>query len=98
MADHDQEHPSCYGKLNTVFPLGKNGLRQSPESCMVCFYKTDCLRTALKGPGGIVARKEMTDRAYTGGSIGFFERWSRKKALERRSKQAENNKNTIDES
>lgn len=98
MTDHDEDNPACYGDLDQVFPLGKDNLRHSPESCMVCFYKTDCLRTALKGPGGIVARKEMTNRAYAGGSIGFFERWSRRKALDRRSKKTAANKNDSDDS
>lgn len=31
--------------------------------------------------GGITVREEMVDRAYASGVVGFFERWSRKKAL-----------------
>jgi hypothetical protein len=31
--------------------------------------------------GGITVRQEMVDRAYESGRVGFFERWSRKKAL-----------------
>jgi hypothetical protein len=31
--------------------------------------------------GGITVRQEMVDRAYASGMVGFFERWSRKKAL-----------------
>jgi hypothetical protein len=30
---------------------------------------------------GIIVRQEMVDRAYASGTVGFFERWSRKKAL-----------------
>ncbi|MFZ7128570.1 MAG: hypothetical protein ACOWWM_20645 [Desulfobacterales bacterium] len=79
---HDK--PYCYGKIDCVFPMGDDGLRHSPESCMPCFCKTDCLRSALKEEGGISVREEVVDRAYSSGAMGFFERWSRKKALSRK--------------
>lgn len=31
--------------------------------------------------GGLTVREEIVDRAYASGMVGFFERWSRKKAL-----------------
>jgi hypothetical protein len=31
---------------------------------------------------GIKVREEMVDRAYASGVMGFFDRWSRKKALQ----------------
>jgi hypothetical protein len=37
--------------------------------------------------GGIAVRQEMVDRAYESGRVGFFERWSRKKALSAQQKQ-----------
>jgi hypothetical protein len=48
---------------------------------MPCYYKTVCLRKAMAEKGGIAVRQEMVDRAYASGRVGFFERWSRKKAL-----------------
>jgi hypothetical protein len=30
---------------------------------------------------GLTVREELVDRAYASGMVGFFERWSRKKAL-----------------
>jgi len=54
---------------------------------MACPHKTDCLRTAMKGTSGITVREAAVDRAYTSGSMGFVERWSRKKELNRRLKQ-----------
>jgi hypothetical protein len=48
---------------------------------MPCCYKTECLRKAMAEKGGIAVREEMVDRAYASGMVGFFERWSRKKAL-----------------
>ena len=77
------ERPYCYGKLECVFPMGENGLRETPESCMVCYCKTECLRTAMQGEAGAQVREEKVDRAYAAGVMGFFERWSRKKALQR---------------
>ena len=47
-----------------TFPLGDDGLRHSPERCMVCFCKTECLREAVKGPEGIQVHEERVKRAY----------------------------------
>ncbi len=76
------ERPYCYGKLECVFPMGEDGLRETPESCMVCYCKTECLRTAMQGQAGAQVREEKVDRAYAAGMMGFFERWSRKKTLQ----------------
>jgi hypothetical protein len=81
MTVNQKKFPPCYGDLETVFPEGEKGLRQTPESCMPCSYKTECLRKAMSEKGGITVRQEMVDRAYASGMVGFFERWSRKKAL-----------------
>jgi len=32
---------------------------------------------------GLAVQEEMIDRAYRGGVIGFFQRWSRKKTIHR---------------
>ena len=77
----DPEKPDCFGDIHTVFPLGDDGLRHSPESCLACAHKTDCLRTAMAGGDGVQVREEMVDRAYTSNNMGFFERWSRRKYL-----------------
>ena len=77
------ERPFCYGNLECVFPMGSSGLRETPEGCMVCYCKTECLRTAMRGEAGAQVREEKIDRAYAAGLMGFFERWSRKKALHR---------------
>jgi hypothetical protein len=78
------EHPPCFSVLDKVFPMGNDGLRQTPESCMVCIYRVDCLRTAMGKPDGFQVKEEMVDRAYHSGLIGFFERWSKKKEFYRR--------------
>jgi len=41
----------------------------------------------MKGASGIKVREAAVDRAYTSGSMGFVERWSRKKELSRKRKQ-----------
>jgi len=86
MIDLNNQRPYCFGKLETVFPMTENGLRQSPESCMMCMYKTECLRTALKGAEGLAVREETVDRAYHSGVMGFWERWSEKKLLHMKKK------------
>jgi hypothetical protein len=84
MADQNQEKPACFGNLEIVFPKTDDGLRHSPESCMPCFYKTECLKKAIEGKDGLTIREEKTDRAYASGNMGFFERWSKKKALRKK--------------
>jgi hypothetical protein len=82
----EKEYPYCFGKLDNVFPLEEDGLRHTPESCMICLYKTDCLRAALKKNEGLKLQAEKVDRAYASGMMGFFERWSKKKSLDRQMK------------
>ena len=81
MAEDHEDKPNCYGKLELVFPKGQDGLRHSPESCVPCFCKTECLRKVMAGEEGLRIRAETTQRAYESGAIGFFERWSKQKAL-----------------
>ena len=83
MTSKKNKRPQCFAKLDTVFPMGKEGLRTTPDTCLACFHKTDCLRTAIRGKDGLNFREECIDRAYRSGMIGFFERWSKKKAINR---------------
>jgi hypothetical protein len=41
----------------------------------------------MQGGRGLRVREEMIDRAYRGGVIGFFQRWSQKKTIQRMRKQ-----------
>jgi hypothetical protein len=84
MTDDSGRQPSCFADLATVFPLGSDGLRHTPRGCMICVYKTECLRTAMARPQGLEVCEEVVDRAYRSGMIGFLDRWSRKKALDRK--------------
>ncbi|CAB5092467.1 hypothetical protein D3OALGA1CA_998 [Olavius algarvensis associated proteobacterium Delta 3] len=76
-------YPDCFGDLETVFPMGRNKLRNSPIACRACVFKTECLRDAMKGGDGLKVREEAVDRAYSSGRMTFFERWSKKKTLHR---------------
>jgi hypothetical protein len=78
-----EDKPSCFGDLRVVFPRRSDGLRVTPIECLQCVHKTVCLRTALGRPSGLSVREEMLDRAYRGGMVGFFQRWSQKKTLHR---------------
>jgi len=81
--DDSQNRPSCFGDLDIVFPLRSDGFRVTPISCLQCVHKTECLRTAMGRSKGFKVREEMIDRAYRGGVIGFFQRWSEKKNIDR---------------
>ena len=89
MTVNQKKFPPCYGNLEQVFPMGPEGLRQSPESCMPCCYKTECLRKAMAAKGGVAVREEMVDRAYESGALSFLERWSRKKILHTKKQKAD---------
>jgi hypothetical protein len=82
--EEEQKFPSCFGDLNVVFPKGEDGFRITPLACFGCLHKTECLRSAMEGIGGLKIREEMVDRAYQSGIITFLERWSQKKDLNRR--------------
>ena len=89
MAENQKEYPYCFGKLTIVFPMGKDGLRETPESCFPCIYRTECLKAAMGKSGGLKIKEEYVDRAYEAGMIGFFTRWSKKKELKRKIKEQE---------
>ncbi|MGA8179216.1 MAG: hypothetical protein WB792_04105 [Desulfobacterales bacterium] len=82
----DKKYPDCFGQLDIVFPKGRNGFRNTPQSCMSCSHKTECMRSAMQGGGGLKVREEMLDRAYRSGTVGFFERWSKMKQIRCRMK------------
>ena len=91
MTTGNKKVPDFFADLDTVFPQGKDGLRHSPETCLKCADKTECLRTAMQGGRGLKVREEKVDRAYDSGMMGFFERWSKKKELDTRRKKKEKN-------
>ena len=86
MIDQENKFPPCFGALDIVFPEGEDGFRNTPASCSPCPQKTACLKAAMNSPGGLKIREEIVDRAYGSGMIGFLERWSQKKSLQRKIK------------
>lgn len=85
MADLDEKAaPECFARLGTVFPMGPDGLRQTPPGCLECDVKTECLRAAVAGEQGLAVHEERLKRAYQSGSVGFLERWAQQKTLEGR--------------
>lgn len=84
MANNPEHAPECFGRLDTVFPLGEDGLRHTPENCMACDLKTGCLRAAIQSRQGLTLDEEKIDRAYASGNMGFFERWAKRKTLKRK--------------
>lgn len=87
MADPDEKAvPECFARLESVFPVGTDGLRHTPPECLNCDRKTKCLRAAVAGEQGLVVHEERLQRAYQAGAVGFLERWARQKTLEGRKK------------
>jgi hypothetical protein len=86
MKKKTEKYPECFGNLQKVFPMGKDGLRHTPEDCFACLQKTQCLRSAIQSKDGLKVKEEHLDRAYNSGTIGFMERWSKKKDYHRRKK------------
>ncbi|MBW1998881.1 MAG: hypothetical protein JRJ29_13080 [Deltaproteobacteria bacterium] len=79
----------CYGILERVFPMGKEGLREVREECFECPHKTPCLRAALETKEGLEMRSQRLEGMKEGGVLGALRRWSRKKELARLIKERE---------
>jgi hypothetical protein len=78
--------PPCFGDLDKVFPVGTEGLRESPPACLRCGCKTECLREALASRNGMKVQSELIDRAAGAGMLSFLSRWSHKKRLHQKFK------------
>ena len=76
----------CFGILESVFPMGKEGLREIIPTCFECAEKKACLQTALKTEEGFQLRSEVLDRSPANGFLGKLRRWSERKELSRLSK------------
>jgi hypothetical protein len=83
MSSADNKYPECFGRLNTVFPVDKDGIRTTPPECMQCPLVKSCIQTAMRGPEGLKLEEERVDRAYEYGLIGRLECWSKKKLIRR---------------
>lgn len=81
MSDKQTDPPECFGQLETVFPMGEEGIRTSPPECMKCPFAKSCLQAAMRGPEGLRLQEERVDQAYECGLIGKLDRWSKKKLI-----------------
>ena len=80
-----EDKPDCFADLQKVFPMTKTGLRETPYYCRYeCFCKTECLKEALVTSKGREVEEELLRRGDKAGTIGFVERWSRRKQLNRK--------------
>ena len=73
----------CFGVLDTVFPVGEEGLREVVIGCLDCPDRKSCLQAALDTKQGLRFRSEVLDRAPASGIVGRLRRWSEKKELSR---------------
>ncbi|MBC8418921.1 MAG: hypothetical protein H8E10_10050 [Desulfobacterales bacterium] len=76
----------CFGILDNVFPMGKEGLREIVPACFECPERKGCLQTALETEEGFQLRSVALDRSSAGGLFGRLRRWSEKKELSRLNK------------
>jgi len=74
----------CFGVLEKVFPVGKEGLREIVRECFQCPDRVHCLKEALGSKEGLEMRSRNIDRAETSGMIGRLRRWAQNKELHRR--------------
>jgi hypothetical protein len=87
MPDHDATRPAeCFARLESVFPMGADGLRHTPAACLDCRIKTECLRAAVASDQGLAVHEERLKRAYEAGRLSLFRRWAERKTLQRRRK------------
>lgn len=72
---------NCFGDLETVFPLGREGLREISARCWDCIERVECLRLAVsKGEMADLLKEEVAVRHDPDGLAGSIRRWSRRKA------------------
>lgn len=81
----DPARPECFGDMETVFPLGADGLREVSPGCWECARRIPCLKQAAQAPRAKRdLEEERQQRDDSGGVGGFLRRWSRLKEHARR--------------
>ncbi|MBW1740163.1 MAG: hypothetical protein JRJ42_03390 [Deltaproteobacteria bacterium] len=66
MIDNETDPPECFGQLDTVFPVGEEGIRTSPPECMKCPHAKSCLQAAMRSPEGLKLQEQKVDQALCG--------------------------------
>lgn len=87
-----QSRKDCFGILDNVFPMGKDGLREIVPSCFDCPDRKTCLQAALQTEEGFELRSQALDRSSARGLVGRLRRWSEKKELSRLKESRKGNK------
>jgi hypothetical protein len=83
----NESRKDCFGRLDKVFPMAEQGLRQVPPDCFDCAGRKACMQAALETRDGIAFRGELLERSPQKGVLGRIKRWSRKKTLAERMKE-----------
>ena len=81
------ERKDCFGILDEVFPVSKNGLREIDPDCFQCKDRINCLKEAVSTKEGIKMRSEVLDRSPGHGFMNRLKRWSSMKELNRLAEQ-----------
>jgi hypothetical protein len=85
--DTQQGRPDCYGRLEKVFPVGEEGLRQVPPGCLECQLRVDCMKKALGGLEGLEFQAERVEGSAEPGIIKRAKLWSLRKEIERKKRE-----------
>jgi len=81
-----QGRPECHGRLDVVFPMGADGLREVAAGCWDCQSRVDCLRLAVAAdrdqgrPDRLTPAGQASENNEQSGVGGFLRRWSRLKS------------------
>ncbi|MCD6561473.1 MAG: hypothetical protein J7L16_06930 [Deltaproteobacteria bacterium] len=87
-----ESRKDCFGRLNKVFPEGKNKLREVPPGCFDCIDRKECLRTALNTEEGLEFKSGLIERNRGLGFMDHLKRWSDKKQISMLLKQKKRNR------
>ena len=83
----EKTEKDCFGVLNKVFPVGKDGLREIVPGCFDCPDRKACLQAAMTTKKGLAFRNELLARTPVVGVAARIRRWSEKKEISRLLKQ-----------
>jgi len=87
-----ESRKDCFGRLNKVFPGGKNKLREVPPGCFDCIDRKECLRAALNTEEGLEFKSGLIERNRGLGFMDYLKRWSDKKQISMLLKQKKRNR------
>jgi hypothetical protein len=89
MVSLERGEKECFGVLEKVFPMGEDGLREIDVKCFDCPLKKECLQKALSTREGLEFRASLLERMPVVSIGDRIKRWSQRKELSRRMKEAD---------